>query len=89
VLCVDYSKKGELVSAGRDGTVRLMRSDTREESRLNEFEDLPTAAVFSHDGTRLVTGDFLGNVSFWSVLREKGKVKLEPLGAQSTKVAAE
>jgi WD40 repeat protein len=87
VLSIDYGKKGELVSAGRDGAVRIMRSDTREESRIEEFEDLPTNAVFTHDGARLVTGDFLGNVRFWDIVREKGKVKIEPLKALSTKVA--
>lgn len=88
VLSVDYSHRGELLSAGRDGTVRLMRGDTREEARIGDFEDLPTSAVFSHDGTRVVTGDFLGNVRFWSVVRDKGKVKVEPRGGQSTKVVS-
>ena len=58
-------------------------------ARADDFEDIPTAAVYTPDGARLVTGDFLGKVRFWEVKREKGKVKLEPLGQRSTKVAAE
>ncbi len=87
VLSVDYSKEGAMVTAGRDGTVRLLRSDTNGEGALEDFEDMPTAAVFTHDGARLVVGDYLGNVRFYAVERNGGKAKAELLENLTTKVA--
>ncbi|MSR52113.1 MAG: hypothetical protein EXS09_02345 [Gemmataceae bacterium] len=67
VLTVQYSRKGQLVTSGRDNTARIWGSDGNQISKLEGFTDLPSRATFSHDGERVFVGDFTGKVRCWSL----------------------
>lgn len=78
VLSVQYARNGSLVTTGRDNTARLWKPDGTELHRLDGFSDVPSRAVFSHDGERVFVGDFTGKVRVWSVKDRK------PVGELST-----
>lgn len=59
---VAFSSTGELVTTGRDGKVRIWQADGK---HLRDVLDAPEATLvarFTHDGTRVVAGDWLGSV---------------------------
>jgi len=78
VLAVNYSKNGQILTCGRDNTARIWRADGANSHKFEGFKDLPSKAVFSHDGDRLFVGDFTGKVKVWN-LKDK-----EPIGELTT-----
>ncbi len=67
VLNVQYSSTGSFATVGRDLSARIWRPDGNQIAKLDGFSDLPCRVVFSHDGERLIAGDFSGAVRVWSV----------------------
>ncbi|HTU21841.1 MAG TPA: c-type cytochrome domain-containing protein [Gemmataceae bacterium] len=67
VLSVQYARDGQLTTCGRDNTARVWKADGKQSARLEGFTDLPSHAVFSHDGARLFVGDFTGTVRVWTL----------------------
>jgi len=67
VLTVQYSRKGQLVTSGRDNTARIWGGDGSQIAKLEGFTDLPSRVTFSHDGERVFVGDFTGKVRCWTV----------------------
>lgn len=78
VLSVQYARNGNLVTAGRDNSARIWKADGSQVSKMEGFTDLPSRAVFSHDGERVFVGDFTGKVRCWN-LKDKA-----PIGELST-----
>ncbi len=79
VLDASFGPKGELVTCGRDGSVRLWASDG---TALKEFKldadpkspdarsrtrSMPLRAVVNADGTRVIAGDSAGRVHSWPI----------------------
>ena len=73
VLSVEYSKAGNLVTAGRDKSVRLMNGSGSIKGRLDGFDDLPMQVAFSHDGQLVLAGDFDGQVKVWNPEQKEGR----------------
>src|SRR5690606_19549836 len=68
VLALGFGPDGRLVSGGRDGHARLW------DANGNQRRDWTPAgggmilrALFNHDGTRVVTGSWTGELASWSV----------------------
>ncbi len=67
VLSVQYARNGQLITCGRDNTARVWKADGSQAARLEGFTDIPSRAVFSHDGERAFVGDFTGKVRVWTL----------------------
>jgi Planctomycete cytochrome C/WD domain, G-beta repeat len=63
---VTYARDGRLVSAGRDRTVKVWDGNGAQQRALAAFADLALEAVFSHDGARIIAGDWTGEVRVWA-----------------------
>ncbi len=66
VLAVNYAKNGVLATLGRDNTLRIWK-DANQTAKLEGFADTPWRVVFSHDGERVIAGDFTGELLVWNV----------------------
>jgi WD40 repeat protein len=71
VLSVKYARNGLLATVGRDNTARVWRGDGTQAARLTGFTDVPTRAVLSHDGQRIIAGDFIGTLRVWDLKNNK------------------
>jgi WD40 repeat protein len=67
VLSVAYARNGVLATLGRDNSARLWKTDGSQLAKLEGFKDTPWRIVFSHDGERVIAGDFTGDLYVWSV----------------------
>ncbi len=68
VLSVAYSRSGEFATVGRDNTARLWNSSgSNQIAKFDGFTDVPSRVVLSHDGARLIAGDFTGKLRVWSL----------------------
>jgi WD40 repeat protein len=71
VLAASFARGGELVTCGRDNSARVWNANGQQLAKFEGFTDLPTKAVFSHDGGRVFVGDFTGTVRVWDVKDRK------------------
>ncbi len=62
VTWLDSTHDGRLVSSGRDRLVKLWKLDGTPIRTLEPMKELVTRAVFTHDGARVVAGDWSGEV---------------------------
>lgn len=67
VLAVNYARNGQFVTCGRDNSARIWAANGTQVARLEGFTDIPTKAVFAHDGERVFVGDFTGKVRAWNM----------------------
>jgi WD40 repeat protein len=68
VLSVSYSRSGDIATVGRDLTVRLWNnSGANQVAKFEGFTDIPARVVFTHDGSRVIAGDYTGKLHVWSV----------------------
>ncbi|HEY2252979.1 MAG TPA: c-type cytochrome domain-containing protein, partial [Planctomycetaceae bacterium] len=68
VLSVNYSRNGEFATVGRDNTARLWNANGGNQlAKFECFTDVPTRVVLTHDGNRLIAGDFTGKLWVWNV----------------------
>ena len=63
---VRFAHDGRLVSAGRDRVVKLWDQNGKEERAFEAFGDLALAAAITHDGARVLGGDWQGEVRVWN-----------------------
>ncbi len=66
-LSVDFDKKGNLVTAGRDKTVKVWNAGGTVTRTISGFPDIVMEARFTHDGSRVVAGDWNGAIGVWNV----------------------
>lgn len=83
-LSVHFDNKGNLVTSGRDRTVKLWKGDGAAIRTLSGFPEMVTEARYVHDGSRVVAGDWTGAVSVWNVADGK---KLGDLSANPPALA--
>lgn len=68
VLSVNYTRSGDFATVGRDLTARLWNnSGANQVAKFEGFTDVPSRVVFTHDGNRLIAGDFTGKLQVWNV----------------------
>jgi hypothetical protein len=63
VLAVDFAPDGSVITCGKDNTARRYKADGAETAKYEGFADLPVAVVASHDGKRVIAGDWTGHLS--------------------------
>ncbi len=66
-LSVDMDKKGNLVTAGRDKTVKIWNSAGTATRTISGFPEMVMEARFNHDGSQVIAGDWSGAVGIWNV----------------------
>lgn len=67
VASVRIAKDGRLVTAGRDRVVRLWDPNGNKQRDFEAFGDLALEAVFTQDETRVVGGDWSGELRVWNL----------------------
>ena len=67
VTAIDFARDGKLASCGRDGLVRLWDFSGKKLREFPRMKDLPLEVVVTHDGSRVIAGDFSGQTEVWSV----------------------
>ena len=64
---VEFTHDGRLISAGRDRHVKIWDTAGKQVRAIGPLQDLPLTVTFTHDGKRVVAGDFSGDVRMWEV----------------------
>ena len=77
VTGAEYARNGLLGTVGRDRTAKIWKTDGSVLATFEAFTDIPTKVVFTHEGERLVVGDYTGKVQVWNV---KDKTLIGTLG---------
>ena len=92
---VDFTHDGRLVSSGRDRVTKIFDQAGQPQRSLEAFADIGLEAVFSHDGKRVVAGDWSGEIRMWDAADGKRLANLSvnppPLAerlAEATKALA-
>lgn len=65
-LSVRYTHDGRLVSAGRDKTVKTWDGAGTAQRTFEAFGDIALEATFTHDGARVLGGDWNGELRLWN-----------------------
>ncbi|WP_406700547.1 c-type cytochrome domain-containing protein [Singulisphaera sp. Ch08] len=65
VASVRFGKDGRLVTTGRDRVTRVWDPAGAKQRDLEAFNDLALEAVFTHDSTTVIGGDWSGEVRVW------------------------
>ena len=73
VASVRFAQDGRLVTTGRDRMTRLWDQNGGKQREFEPFGDLALEAVTSHDLTRVIAGDWSGEIRLWD-LKTGGRV---------------
>ena len=90
--CVRYGRDGRLVTAGRDRVVKLWDGNGGLQRQFEALPDLALRTTFTHDGARVVGGDWTGTLKVWETAdgRPVGKLSANPMTlAERIKAAVE
>ena len=83
-LSAHYDQKGKITTAGRDKTVKYWDGDGKALKTLGRFEEIAMETRLSHDGSRIIAGDWSGEISVWQT--SDGK-KVGSLGGNPPELA--
>ncbi|MBN37239.1 MAG: hypothetical protein CMI29_02120 [Opitutae bacterium] len=64
-LSAHYDQTGKIVTAGRDKTVKYWDGEGKSLHSLSGFADIVMEARLSHDGSRIIAGDWTGEITVW------------------------
>ena len=64
-LSLEYAKDGRLITSGRDRDAKMWDGEGKALRSFEPFADLVTAATFNHDGSRVIAGDWTGEIRVW------------------------
>ena len=78
VLSAQIDLKSDIVSSGRDKTTKLWDGDGKAIRTIPGFKDIVIESRLSHDGSKVIAADWLGNVSVWSAKEGKSLGSLNP-----------
>src|SRR5688572_13760744 len=78
VLALSFTHDGKIVSAGRDGLVKVWSPDGNALKTFEKFDDMAISATFNHDGSRVVGGDYTGAIRVWTLADAKRVGNLSP-----------
>ncbi len=85
-LSIGYSHNGRFVTCGRDNQVVSWMADGSKDKGFVFTNELPVRVVFSHDGSRVIATDWMGQVTVW----ETNKLKpVAELAANPSTIAAQ
>jgi hypothetical protein len=70
-FCVRFAHDSRLVSCGRDNTVKTWGADGAAQKSFPAFSEPALRCAFTHDGTGVIAGDWLGNVKLWTAADAK------------------
>ncbi|MGZ0168813.1 MAG: c-type cytochrome domain-containing protein [Planctomycetales bacterium] len=73
---VDFTRDGEIVTAGRDKTVKLWKGDGAAIRTFEAFGDLALATAYCDETKRVVGGDWTGLVRVWNAADGKRLAEL-------------
>jgi hypothetical protein len=65
-LGVKYALDSTLVSCGRDNVAKIWDQNGAQKRVFEGFPDLALKAVFTHDGQRVIAGDWSGLIRVWN-----------------------
>jgi len=65
VQCVEYTHDGRLATAGRDKTAKIWDGDGKPLLQFPPFPEPSLEVTFTHDGQRVVAGDWSGQIRMW------------------------
>jgi hypothetical protein len=79
-LSVRYARDGRLVTCGRDRLARLWDGNGGAQRNFEPLPDVALRATFSHDGGRVIAGDWTGAVLVWNAADGKrvGQLSANP-----------
>ena len=78
VLSAQIDLKSNIVSSGRDKTAKLWDGNGKAVRTISGFKDIVIESRLSHDGSKVIAADWLGNVSVWSSKEGKSLGSLNP-----------
>ena len=64
-LSAHYDQKGKITTAGRDKTVKYWDGDGKALKTLGSFPEIAMETRLSHDGSRIIAGDWSGEIYVW------------------------
>ncbi len=64
---VNFAMDGRLVSSGRDKVVKVWDQNGAQQRAFDALADIALRAVFTHDGARVVAGDWTGEIRLLGV----------------------
>lgn len=68
---VHFHHDGRIVTAGRDRVVKVWDASGKHLGDIARCSDIGLAACFTHDGKRVIAGDWGGQVRMWDVATKK------------------
>ena len=63
---LQFSRDGRIASCGRDQVTRTWDGNGGQQRVFDAFPDIALRAVFTHDGSRVIAGDWTGQIRVWS-----------------------
>jgi mono/diheme cytochrome c family protein len=63
---VHFAMDGRLVSCGRDRVTKIWDQNGAQQRALEAFGDIALRTAFTHDGARVVAGDWTGDIRLWA-----------------------
>jgi hypothetical protein len=66
VLSARFDSRGNLVTTGRDRTIRVWGADGSQKNVVTLESGLPICSVIANEGKSVISGDNAGNVRFWT-----------------------
>jgi len=78
---VDFTRDGEIVTAGRDKTVKLWKGDGAAIRTFEAFADLALVVAYCDETKRVIGGDWTGLVRVWNAADGKrlGELSTNPI----------
>ena len=68
-FCVRFAEDGRLATCGRDNSVKSWAADGAAIKTYPSFTESALRCAFSHDGQRVIAGDWLGNIRAWEAVK--------------------
>ena len=80
VLSAHYAINGNIVTSGRDKKVKFWDGDGKALQTISGFSDIVVESRLSHDGSKIIAGDWSGRLSVWNANdgKELGSLSLNP-----------
>jgi mono/diheme cytochrome c family protein len=78
VEALAFAHDGRIASAGRDKKVAVWDANGKKLKELSGFSEPALQVAFSHDGQRIIAGDWSGSVRIWNLEDGKEVAQLEP-----------
>ena len=71
ILSIHFGRHGQIVTSGRDKQVKIWGQDAKMIKALPAFKELPLEVTFTHNGKRIIVGDWNGELTVWDPVAAK------------------